>query len=106
MPGRGNAKGGLGKGRAGAPPTMDGDRQTGRDDLNRDGAGMERGRADRGRPDSPGRSEQSPGHLKKAAGAQSARDYAPGRRGDDDDRGDDLRRGILGNVVDDEVTLT
>jgi len=26
-----------------------------------------------------GRSESSPGHLKKAAGAQSARDYAPGR---------------------------
>ena len=26
-----------------------------------------------------GRSESSPGHLKKAAGAQSARDFAPGR---------------------------
>ena len=29
-----------------------------------------------------GRSESSPGHLKKAAGAQSARDFAPGRSGD------------------------
>lgn len=27
-----------------------------------------------------GRSEQSPGHLKKAGGAQDARDFAPGRR--------------------------
>ena len=26
-----------------------------------------------------GRSEQSPGHMKRAAGAQSARDFAPGR---------------------------
>ena len=26
-----------------------------------------------------GRSEASPGHLKKAAGEQSARDFAPGR---------------------------
>ena len=30
-----------------------------------------------------GRSESSPGHLKKAAGAQSARDYAPGRANDE-----------------------
>jgi hypothetical protein len=27
----------------------------------------------------PGRSQASPGHLKKAAGARSARDFAPGR---------------------------
>jgi hypothetical protein len=27
-----------------------------------------------------GKSASSPGHLKKAAGAQSARDYAPGRQ--------------------------
>ena len=27
-----------------------------------------------------GRSESSPGHMKRDAGAQSARDYAPGRR--------------------------
>jgi hypothetical protein len=33
---------------------------------------------DIGRPASPGRSEWSPGHLKKDAGADSARDYAPG----------------------------
>ena len=31
----------------------------------------------------PGRSASSPGHLKRAAGAQSARDYAPGRTGRD-----------------------
>ena len=30
--------------------------------------------------DGPGRSEDSPGHQKKAAGAQSARDFAPGRQ--------------------------
>lgn len=29
--------------------------------------------------DAHGRSESSPGHLKKDAGAQSARDFAPGR---------------------------
>lgn len=28
----------------------------------------------------PGRSDDSPGHRKKAAGAQSARDFAPGRQ--------------------------
>jgi hypothetical protein len=38
------------------------------------------GRGDLGDP-GRGRSESSPGHLKKAAGAQSARDYAPGRIG-------------------------
>lgn len=27
----------------------------------------------------PGRSEMSPGHLKKAAGARSAREFAPGQ---------------------------
>jgi hypothetical protein len=30
-------------------------------------------------PDVQGRRDSSPGHLKKAAGAQSARDFAPGR---------------------------
>ena len=30
---------------------------------------------------SHGRSEQSPGHMKRDAGAQSARDFAPGRAG-------------------------
>ncbi len=29
-----------------------------------------------------GRSASSPGHLKRDAGAQSARDFAPGHRGD------------------------
>jgi hypothetical protein len=31
--------------------------------------------------DGPGRSDRSPGHLKKAAGARSAREFAPGRQG-------------------------
>ena len=30
--------------------------------------------------DRPGRSEDSPGHMKRDAGAQSARDFAPGRQ--------------------------
>ena len=33
------------------------------------------------RDNAPGRSESSPGHLKKAAGAQIARDFAPGHAG-------------------------
>ena len=36
-----------------------------------------------GRPESPGRSESSPGHLKKEAGSRSARDFAPGHREDE-----------------------
>jgi hypothetical protein len=40
------------------------------------------GGTDYGRPDSPGRSEWSPGHLKKDAGADSASDYAPGHGGE------------------------
>jgi hypothetical protein len=56
MPGRGNAGG---HGRAGK---HDG------------GVGM-------GSPEGHGRSESSPGHLKKAAGAESARDFAPGHGG-------------------------
>jgi hypothetical protein len=50
-----------------------------------------------------GHSEESPGHLKRAAGAQSARDYAPGRIGrpgqpgdpgsGDDGNGDEPRPG-------------
>lgn len=38
-----------------------------------------RGAGDAG--DERGRSGSSPGHLKKAAGARSARDFAPGRGG-------------------------
>jgi len=39
------------------------------------------GGVDIGAPDQHGRSESSPGHLKKAAGEQSARDFAPGHGG-------------------------
>jgi len=35
-----------------------------------------------GRPDSAGRSEWSPGQMKKAAGAGSARAFAPGHGGE------------------------
>jgi hypothetical protein len=41
--------------------------------------GMPSGSVDDG---GPGRSASSPGHMKKAAGEQSARDFAPGRHGD------------------------
>ena len=43
---------------------------------------------------SPGRSESSPGHLKRDAGEQSARDFAPGRSESQhpDDRGKFLDR--------------
>lgn len=55
-----------------------------------------------------GRSESSPGHLKKAAGAQSARDYAPGRIGpagaSGEEGGGRSRRGtILSEVAPDEL---
>ena len=33
------------------------------------------------RDNAPGRSESSPGHMKKAAGERSARDFAPGHAG-------------------------
>jgi hypothetical protein len=58
---------------------------------------------------SRGRSESSPGHLKKAAGAQSARDYAPGRMGREDgasgeeDAGRSRRGTILSEVAPDEL---
>ena len=56
-----------------------------------------------------GRSGSSPGHLKKAAGAQSARDYAPGRIGQAGASGEEnaagrSRRGtILSEVAPDEL---
>ena len=56
-----------------------------------------------------GRSESSPGHLKKAAGAQSARDYAPGRMGQAGASGEEGGPGrsrsgtILAEVAPDEV---
>ena len=70
MPGRGNA-GGHGQGRAGKSD----------------------GGVDMGVPGQHGRSESSPGHLKKAAAEQSARDFAPGHGGQapgqiDRDRGE------------------
>lgn len=72
MPGRGNGGrnggghgGGHGHGMGGGPhghqPEMD--------DLGQGG-------------EEHGRSASSPGHLKQGAGAQSARDFAPGHRGD------------------------
>ena len=59
-----------------------------------------------------GRSESSPGHLKQAAGAQSARDDAPGRIGQAGASGEEgaagrSRRGtILAEVAPDELGET
>lgn len=56
-----------------------------------------------------GRSESSPGHMKKAAGAQSARDFAPSRGGQAGASGEEnaagrSRRGtILSEVAPDEL---
>ena len=36
----------------------------------------------RGRPESPGRSDSSPGHVKKEAGVTSAEEFAPGHTGE------------------------
>jgi hypothetical protein len=64
MPGRGKVGGhGRGKGHGGGDPS-------GSESI------------DPGRPDSPGRSEWAPGHMKRAAGEQSARDFAPGHGGE------------------------
>ncbi|HUQ43702.1 MAG TPA: hypothetical protein VM451_04720 [Candidatus Limnocylindria bacterium] len=46
-----------------------------------------------------GRSEQSPGHLKKAAGAQSARDFAPGHVRRDDESANPTETTGLGDLV-------
>lgn len=79
MAGRGRGQGhGHGQG-PGAPERADqhpggpfGGANDGTDDAPEQG-GIGQSQMDRGS------SEQSPGHLKKAAGAQSARDFAPGR---------------------------
>lgn len=44
-------------------------------------AGKSDGGVDMGVPEQHGRSEWSPGHLKKAAGEDSARDFSPGHGG-------------------------
>lgn len=67
MPGRGNAGGHGGQGKAGG--------------HGRGHAGNGDGGADMPVQEQHGRSESSPGQLKKAAGAQSARDFAPGHGG-------------------------
>jgi hypothetical protein len=53
----------------------------GRDDARPDGPRVEPGTTDDGGDAliRHGRSADSPGHRKRAAGAQSARDFAPGR---------------------------
>jgi hypothetical protein len=61
MPGRGKAMGHIDRG----------PKRQGSDD-----SGPPMGRDEVG---APGRSASSPGHLKRAAGEQSARDFAPGR---------------------------
>jgi hypothetical protein len=66
MPGKGNGKG-HGMGHMGN-----------RSDEMRDDRGGATGQIDEA---GHGRSESSPGHLKREAGAQSARDFAPGRTG-------------------------
>ena len=68
MPKRGNAGG------QGGPGGIAGGPGHGR-------AGKGDGGVDMGVPEQHGRSESSPGHLKKAAGEQSARDFAPGHGG-------------------------
>ena len=68
MPGKNASKG---KGRPGLDDPMDHDR--GDADM-----AIATPDTDRSEP-RRGRSASSPGHLKKAAGAQSAREFAPGR---------------------------
>jgi hypothetical protein len=76
MPGKGNA---MGKGGRPADQDRHGGPMGHEGPMGDDGNG-EPDVLDHGGP-GRGRSESSPGHLKKAAGAQSARDYAPGRVG-------------------------
>lgn len=84
MPGQGKARGGP-MGRDGG--RGDGGARGADRDGGRPGGGM-RENVEHGRPDTPGRSEQSPGHMKRDAGEQSARDFAPGHRDRDMDQVD------------------
>ena len=90
-------KGGAkGRGQGGRPgldkASRNGESVPGGSQMGRDGAGDRPPPMDPGGPmhtdgtpdvdteaDVHGRSESSPGHLKKAAGARSARDFAPGQ---------------------------
>lgn len=73
MPGRGQGQGRRGGGTAG----KHGRGRAGKEERS---APTEPSMQD-GDASSRGRSEMSPGHQKKAAGAQSARDFAPGQEG-------------------------
>jgi hypothetical protein len=89
MPGKGKARGHtMGKDRGGAAGGSDS--VGGSDPRGGDGTGH-------GKSGWAGRSEESPGHLKKAAGARSARDFAPGHQMADRPEGTDpyLERDIV-----------
>ena len=79
MPGRGQGKG---KGRVGKdlgrPDDAGGAGQARAGD---DGDSNDGGFGEATQGGGPGRSEWSPGHMKRDAGAQSARDFAPGHGG-------------------------
>ena len=84
MPGRGNGEGrgrGNAHGRGGGHGTgLPADGPMDRDESRPIDGDMPGDRND-GAGGGHGRSELSPGHRKQAAGAQSARDFAPGRAG-------------------------
>ena len=80
MPGRGNGAGrGNAHGGGGMRPAGPMGHRGNRGSVDRDEHAPEQ--AGGGSEQVHGRSEQSPGHRKQAAGAQSARDFAPGRAG-------------------------
>ena len=92
MPGRGNAGHMRGKHekRQAEPPAPGTDPSTGPTTSPGGTVGSDG-------PGGPGRSDWSPGHMKKAAGVKSARDFAPGhggtppgQRGDGQDEGETL----------------
>ena len=82
MLGRGQGQG-RGRGQRGEGQLGEGQREDpmGRDDARPDAPRGEPGTTDDGGDTliRPGRSADSPGHRKRAAGAQSAREFAPGR---------------------------